>query len=159
MFPNSPSHPKSLKKNQNQTPNWRTKSVVGAGQPQRSVTRVSCFQRRFAPLALPFRRSRPTHPMQGILCAAPRGHAHSDDEPRPVPGAQIPGENGAGVPPAPGQLPDQRHDGVAAHRDPERRPKVARRVFALVAAAAAHFTAGRGAWACVVPFCHEFQLN
>jgi len=83
--------------------------------------------------------------MQRLLCTAPRGHAHPDDEPRPVPRAQVPGKNGARVPTTPGQLPDHGHDRVAAHRHPERRPKVARRVFVVVVAAAAHFTAGRGA--------------
>ena len=83
--------------------------------------------------------------MQRLLCAAPRRHAYSDDEPRSVPRAQVPREDRAGVSPALGQLPDHRLDGAAAYRDLERRPKVTRRVLGAVVAAAAHPTAGRGA--------------
>lgn len=130
--------------NQNQTANRRTKSAVGAGQPQRTITRVGLF----LALLFPHLRSRSSLlGMQRLLCTAPRGHAHPDDEPRPVPRPQVPRKDRAGVPPALGQLPDQRHDGFTAHRHAERRPKVACGVFAAVVAATAHFTAGRGAQA------------
>jgi hypothetical protein len=82
--------------------------------------------------------------VQWLLCAASRRHAYSDDEPRPVPRVQVPRKDGAGVPSALGQLPDHWHDGVTAYRDPEWRPKVARRVFVAVVAAAAYSPVGRG---------------
>lgn len=82
--------------------------------------------------------------MQRLLCAASRRHAYSNDEPRPVPCAQVPRKNRAGVPSAPGQLPNQRLDGFTAYRYPEWRPKVARRIFGVVIVTPAHSTAGRG---------------
>lgn len=82
--------------------------------------------------------------MQRLLCAAPRRHAHSDDEPRPVPRAQVPRKDRTGVPSALGQLPDQWLDRLTAYWDLKRRPKVARRVFCVIVAATAHSTARRG---------------
>ena len=83
--------------------------------------------------------------MQRLLCTVPHGHAHPDDEPRPIPRAQVPRKIGARVPTMPRQLPDHRHDRVAAHRHPELSPKVARRIFVVVVVAATHLTVGRGA--------------
>jgi len=80
--------------------------------------------------------------MQRLLRTAPCRYAHSDNEPRPVPRAQVPREDRAGVPSAFGQLPNQRLKRVTAYRHLEWGPKVARRVFGAVVAETAHPTTG-----------------
>lgn len=82
-------------------------------------------------------------PIQRLLCTAPRRYAHSDDEPRAVPRAQVPRKDRAGVPSTFGQLPNQRLKRVTAYRHLEWGPKVARRVFGAVVTATAHPTTGR----------------
>jgi len=100
--------------------------------------------RMYAILALIRRYDSLTQLVQRLLCTAPRRYAHSYNEPCPVPCAQVPRKNRAGIPPASGELPNQRHDWTAADRYVERRPEVARRLFVAVFATAAYLTAGRG---------------